>query len=61
MSIYISSQSIQDNINFEKCNYVGLTYSDVNSSFVIQYGKEKLKVIYVNSQGRMKQVFMVRI
>ena len=61
IAIYLASQSIQDNINYENCNYVGLTQDNIDSSFVINYGEEKLKVIYVNPQGRMKQVFMVRI
>lgn len=59
MAIYISSQSTQDNINYENCNYVGLTTDkSVNDKMVIQYGNEKLKVLYVNAAGRFIQAFL---
>ena len=62
MAINITSQSIQDNILYQDCSYIGLTLnSKVNDTFVIQYGDEKLKVLYVNPKGRFKQVFLKRI
>ena len=61
MTINISSQTIQDNINYKGCQYVGLTRANVDDTYIIQYGKERLKVLYVNPKGRMKQVFMARM
>lgn len=61
MTVYISSQSIQDNINYKDCQYIGLTHSAIDDKYVIQYGEERLKVLYVNQQGRMKQVFMSKL
>ena len=62
MAIYVTSQSIQDNILYEDATYFGLTTdSKINSTYVIQYGEEKLKVLYVNPKGRYKQVFMARM
>lgn len=62
MAIYISSQSTQDNINYENCNYVGLTTDkSVNDKMVIQYGNEKLKVLYVNAAGRFAQAFLKKL
>lgn len=62
MAIYVSSQSTQDNINYQDCNYTGLTTDKtVNDKMVIQYGNEKLKVLYVNQAGRFTQVFLKRI
>lgn len=59
MSINISSQSVQDNINYKDCSYVGLTTTkSVNDKMVIQYGEEKLKVQYINPKGRFIQVFL---
>lgn len=59
MAINITSQYIQDNIQYKNATYVGLTHdADVNDKYVIQYGNIKLKVLYVNPSGRMKQVFM---
>lgn len=59
MAIYITSQSIQDNVLFEDSAYMGLTNdTEVNSNYVIKYGEERLKVLYVNPKGRYKQVFM---
>lgn len=60
MAIYTTSQTIQDNVNYKGAKYLGLTLdAKVNDTFVIQYGEERLKVMYVMPQGRMKQVFMV--
>ena len=62
MAIYITSQSIQDNVLFEDCAYIGLTAdAAINSTYVIQYGNERLKVLYVNPAGRYKQVYMARM
>lgn len=58
MCINTSSQNVQDNILFKDCSYVGLTNSYIDDSFVIQYGSERLKVLYVNKIGRYKQVYM---
>ena len=62
IAINISSQAIQDNINYKNASYIGLTYdSAVNDKFVINYGDSKLKVLYVNPKGRLKQVFLSEI
>lgn len=58
MAINITSQSIQDNINYADCKYIGLTHAEVNDTYIIQYGNELLKVQYVNPKGRLKQVFL---
>lgn len=58
MAINISSQSIQDNILYKDCSYVGLTHANVDDTYVIEYGNERLKVLYVNPKGRYKQVFL---
>lgn len=60
IAINITSQSIQDNINYSGCQYIGLTYDkNVNDKYVITQGDTKLKVLYVNPLGRLTQVFMV--
>ena len=61
MVILITSQSVQDNINYKDSQYVGLTYADVDDTYIIQYGEERLKVLYVNKQGRLNQVFMAEM
>lgn len=61
MAIYTTSQSVQDNIRYKDATYVGLTHADIDDSFVIQYGEQKLKVLYVNEQGRYKQVYMKNV
>lgn len=59
MSIAVTSQSIQDNIQYKNATYIGLTLdASVSDKYVIQYGDIKLKVLYVNPAGRYKQVFM---
>lgn len=61
MAINIASQGIQENINYSNCNYVGLTLAPIDDTYVIQYGEERLKVLYVNPRGRYKQVFLARM
>ena len=61
MSITITSQSVQDNINYEDCNYMGLTLAEVDDTYIIDKDGERLKVLYVNPMGRYKQVFMKAI
>jgi hypothetical protein len=61
MAINITSQSIQDNINYQNSEYMGLSYSLLDDNCVVQYGEKKLKVLYVNDKGRLKQIFMAEI
>lgn len=58
MAINTTSQSVQDNINYKDASYIGLTLASVDDTYVIKYGDEKLKVLYVQPKGRFKQVFM---
>lgn len=58
MAINISSQSIQDNINYKDAQYIGLTHAEVDDTYVIEYGNGRLKVLYVNPKGRYNQVFL---
>lgn len=62
MAINILSQNTQDNILYKNCSYIGLTHdAEVNDTYVIQYEKERLKVLYVNPMGRFTQVFLQRM
>lgn len=62
MAINLTSQTASDNIKYKDCTYVGLTHDKrVNDSFVIQYGNEKLKVMYINTFGRFIQAYMAEM
>lgn len=61
IAISITSQSIQDNINYKGANYIGLTLGNVDDKYIIQYGEEKLKVLFVYNDGRYKQVFLQKM
>ena len=62
LSIYTTSQSVQENINYSSANYIALTHDkNINDSYVIQYGEERLKVLYTNKQGRFVQVFLAKV
>lgn len=58
MTINVTSQSVQDNIKYKDAAYMGLTHANINDTYVIQFGDERLKVLYVQSKGRYKQVYM---
>lgn len=57
MTINITSQSVQDNIRYQDATYVGLTSANIDDTYIIKFGNERLKVLYVNPLGRLKQVF----
>lgn len=62
LSIYPTSTGTQDNILYSNCAYMALTYdAEIDDKYLIQYGKERLKVMYCQPQGRMKQVFLRRV
>lgn len=61
IAIYTSSQSIQDNINYKDCSYIGLTHAKVDDTYIIEYGEERLKVLYCNPIGKYTQVFLKNI
>ena len=62
LSIYPTSTGTQDNILYSNCAYVALTYdAEIDDTYIIQYGKERLKVMYIQPQGRMKQAFMRKV
>ena len=58
MCINLTSTSTQDNINYKGSNYTGLTRENINDKYIIQYGEQKLKVLYVNKLGRFNVVFL---
>ena len=58
LSITNTSTSIQENINYSGAQYLALTQDkDISDKYVIQYGEERLKVLYV-TPTRFKQVFL---
>lgn len=62
LSIFPTSTGTQDNILYANCAYVALTYdAEIDDKYVVAYGKERLKVMYCQPQGRMKQVFLRRV
>ena len=59
MSIDNTTTAIQDNINYQNAQYIGLTMNkNISDHYVIQYGEEQLKVLYVVPKGRYRQVFL---
>ena len=62
LAIYPTSQNVQANINYSNANYVGITKDfSISDSFVIEYGQERLKVLYTTKQGRFNQVFLAKV
>ena len=58
MAIYPTDKEVQDNINYAGARYLGLTRTKIDDSYIITYGKQKLKVLYIIEKGRLTQVFM---
>lgn len=62
IAISTTSQNTVNNIMYIDATYLGLTLSnEITDKFIIQYGEKKLKVLYVNKQGRYKQAFLKEV
>lgn len=62
MSINFVNETINENSLYSGAQYVGLTLNkQIDANYIIQYGEEKLKVLYVNKEGKYNQVFMARV
>ena len=58
MAINKLTQTVSDTSPYSEASYIGLTNSDINDTYIIQYGEEKLKVLYIQPRGTLKQVFL---
>ena len=59
LSINTLSTNIGTNIKYKDATYIAFTQDKrINDTFVIQYGAEKLKVLYTIPFGRYTQVFL---
>jgi hypothetical protein len=62
LAIYILSTAIGTNINYKDATYIALTRNRaIDDSYVIQYGEEKLKVLYTIPFGKYTQVFLAEM
>lgn len=61
MAINFLSETLGENVVYSGAQFAGLTLDTIDESYVVQYGEERLKVLYVNPYGRFKQVFMKRM
>lgn len=62
LAVYTLSNTIGANIKYKDATYIALTKNkDINDSFVIKYGEEKLKVMYIIPFGRYNQVFLAEM
>jgi hypothetical protein len=59
MAIYLYTQNVTDSIKYRECTYIGFTTDkSIGDNYIINYGKERLKVLYVNPVGRFRQVYL---
>jgi hypothetical protein len=62
IAIHTLNTTVTENIKYKEATYLGLTLDSlVCDSWIIDYKGIKLKVLYVNPEGRLKQVFMKEI
>lgn len=61
IAINFVTETINENSLYSGAQYTGLTLDAIDATYVIQYGNEKLKVLYINPMGRYKQVFLARM
>lgn len=59
MAIYSQSTTLSANVKYRDAKYIGFTQDKtINDKYVIQYGEEKLKVLYIIPFGRYSQIFL---
>lgn len=58
MAIYVLTQTVSDTSPYSEASYIGLTNSDIDDTYIVQYGEERLKVLYTQPRGVLKQVFL---
>lgn len=62
MAIILTSQNVSNNILYADAQYIGLTHdAGVDETYIIENGKERLKVLYINPNGRLRQVYLARM
>lgn len=61
MAIHLLTKNVSDNVLYEGATYIGLTKANVKDTYIIHYGEQKLKVLYVNPRGAYKQVYLCQI
>lgn len=59
MAISVISNQINDNVLYRDAQYIGLTRGALDDKCIVNYGTDKLKVLYV-LPGRYNQVYMAR-
>ena len=58
IAIYTLSTSNTTNIKYSAATYIGLTQAEVKDTYVIEYEKERLKVLYTQKAGKYTQVYL---
>lgn len=59
LAIALTTQATQDSINYHNAQFCAQTLdNDIDDTYVIKYGKTRLKVLFVAPGGRYKQVFL---
>lgn len=61
MAINIRTFTTKDYILYSSAEYIGLTAAPVDDTYIIEYGAERLKILYVNKIGRLNQCIMERM
>ena len=59
LAVALTNQATQDSINYHNAQFCALTLdNNIDDTYVIQYGKMRLKVLFVAHGGRYKQVYL---
>lgn len=62
IAINFINETISENSLYSDAQYVGLTLNkNIDSTYIINYEGESLKVLYINPAGKYKQVFMSKV
>lgn len=61
MDLQVFNQSTKDNILYTGATYIGLTQDYITDEYIIADGAKRLKVLYINTAGKYKQVFMCQV
>lgn len=62
IAINFTNETVDNNSLYSGAQYIGLTLNkNIDDTYIIDYEGESLKVLYVNKEGKYRQVFMARV
>lgn len=61
MAIFLNNQALSSDINYSNAQYIGITESPIDDTYIINYNGTDLKVLYINSSRAFTVVYLQKV